>query len=241
FLDLPAELRNHVYEFAAKTAVNKECCVLPCLTLALACSQLRTEYLPICRKVPLTINWGDVPRYLDAFHPTIKGQVQNCEQASATMRILTDHFTRNGQSVTIDLLILVKISLAQTTFTCQFVRSEAGEAAAGEEEITYLRGDSGVLQVLMQHRDEQWVQDIQSGKVVRISITPIGMSEDPAFQIHQLHDERSRHLAELGYAYDEDEPRYFEVVGLDDVWYHEEGYDSLYPEICRVHAVKKQV
>jgi hypothetical protein len=34
---------------------------------------MRDEYLPICMAVPVTVNWNDVPAYIETFFPLVDG------------------------------------------------------------------------------------------------------------------------------------------------------------------------
>jgi len=195
--------------------------VLPCLTLAHACRQLRAEYLPICRKAPVTIEWSDVPRYLNEFHPSVRGRVQNLEHVASALTILTDKFKKNGQKVTIDFLILMKILHAHTNFRCQFICSDEGLSVQPEEDRKFLECDNAMLQALVRHDNKQWLDDISSGKVVKIEVTPIGLTDEPELRVCIPHDGNSRDLLEdegdQSDVYD-DNSTYLEDVGLYETY-----------------------
>jgi hypothetical protein len=118
FLDLPAELRNRVYDFAATPEkADQHTSVLPSLALAQTNRQLRAEYLPICKTAPVVIERDDLPAYFAAFYPT----PESMKQAPSSITILVDCHA-DQLDATIDILPLLKLHHANPTLTCTFTR-----------------------------------------------------------------------------------------------------------------------
>lgn len=142
----------------------------------------------------MNIAWRDVPRYLDAFHPSKEGRVQNTGEALAVMTVICDQGEKKKALVTIDLLPLIKLHLAQDSFVVNFVRSddEAGRVAASitEEDKSYFKGDSDILHIMVRHRIERWLHDINSGHILGITCSPIGTAAEPDLRIRKHYEPR---------------------------------------------------
>jgi hypothetical protein len=207
FLDLPAgkiiccghsytltqfaELRNRVYEYAATRQPNKRCSVLPCLALAQLCQQLRTEFRPICLKAAGTIDWMDLPHYIDTFFPMVEGKVQNIAHAPKIIEtIISDDCNPGPGCVQIDLLPLVKMDLENNQFSCTFAHvmdpyEEVHHFPNNHEEL--MEVDTKVLKILFGARDGRWVSDIEAGNVMNIMISPLGFSDGPSVTFFLVH------------------------------------------------------
>jgi hypothetical protein len=189
------ELRNRTYDFAATKDGGERCCVLPCLSLAQSCRQLRTEYMPICRKAPVTIDWKHVPAYFDTFYPTVHGKVQNVELAPLTMTIIVQVAERISSDIRIDILPIVKMRAATSTFSYQFVYDATNLNGPGfiigtsPHAKHLLEADNNIVQSLVQHNMDLWLADVHSGKVVKVLVTLIGIEEQPEVDILLLNDQ----------------------------------------------------
>ena len=196
-------------------------------------------------KASVTIDWADVPGYFDAFYPSTAGQVQNIDYAPSSMAIFTDIYHTNDISVEVDILPLLKIWHTHDTFKCDFVRSITNMDGPGRvveataEEQAYLKADRTLLQSLIRHKNEQWLDDISNGKVVKILVSPIGMEPEPEVLLFVLHDEESRHLQEKGdEGFDADEDwRYLDKVQMDGLEEVEFDFPQICPQGRRVEAL----
>jgi hypothetical protein len=177
-------------------ADSDECCVLPCLSLAQANRQIRAEFLSICMKAAVTIAWRDLPKYLDTFYPTVKGQLQNVKQAPSEITIIADYNRKYGETIEIDLLPLIKMRRAHATFQCHFVHMVPGESLYSDHEKVeresrqnWLEADSEMVVSLLNHTQGRWLQDISAGKVGKILIDCVGTADEPTAQFHIHADE----------------------------------------------------
>jgi hypothetical protein len=171
FLDLPAgthsiprctydntnwsgELRNRIYDFAAITTdCDQHSCVLPTLSLAHTCRQVRTEYLPICKNAPAVVLWSDLEEYFSVFFQNVNSWVADFTQAPRSMTILVD-FGPPHQEGTIDLLPLIKIQHANTTFSCHFERradDPKDDSVRAVNHRVYFKSDTEMLVALLEH------------------------------------------------------------------------------------------
>ncbi|KAI4712249.1 hypothetical protein J4E89_002515 [Alternaria sp. Ai002NY15] len=231
FLDLPAELRNRIYDFAAATEADQSRCVLPCLALAQTCQQLRTEYWPVCMKREIIIDWKAVTGYLRTFFPNVNGKIDNVELAPASMTIVTpwrgdaereDHYG-------LDMLLLVKIGLCRPDFTCRLVHDTASLQLYDEDEEKHREGykftdwideDATPVEKMMCNRHPRWISDIETGEITRIMVSNIGVSTSPQAAFYL----KSRQLLEDLDAEDEEfegdtlEEAYFNRIGVDPYW-----------------------
>ncbi|RYN75913.1 hypothetical protein AA0120_g11826 [Alternaria tenuissima] len=194
FLDLPAELRNRVYDLAAKTQADLPRCVLPCLALAQACQQLRIEYRSICIKQEIIIDWQKVPGYTRTFFPTVNGKIENIELMPSSMTIITPWRGEPGKrGLQLDMLPMIKIGLCRPGFTCEFIHD--GESLRKIEDPFYnfedfdsgdlgeiprfFQEDNELLRIVMDHRSEEWTSDIETGRITQILLCDIGVMENP--------------------------------------------------------------
>jgi hypothetical protein len=221
---------------------NEQFCVLPCLALAQSCLQLRREYLPICRTAPVTIDWADVPGYMETFYPTSGSTVQHIHHAprSITIAIRMDDVsisTYLGGKAEIDLLPLFKIGRANPAFSCSFVHVSPSPTASGAKhqivstmERSYLKSDSGVIHAFMQCRNEMWLEDITSGKIFKAMVSLIGTDEEPEARIYVSEDLINAFRgSQVAGETDEDNPMdyaialeecYLDRTGLNDIFHH---------------------
>jgi hypothetical protein len=84
--------------------------------------------------------------------------------------------------VEIDLLPVVKFSLANKGFTCNFVKCELEKTTCLYEEEavhTLLAADVSTMQGLLTHRDEGSIQDVTEGRIHRLMVSRIGTEEYP--------------------------------------------------------------
>jgi hypothetical protein len=221
------ELRNRIYDFAATKADSDRCCVLPGLALALTCRQLRAEYLPICRQALVTIDWNDVPRYFNAWYPSVAGQLQNIELAPPSITILVtglslDQLSSQTRDLEIDILSLVKMRLGKPGFSCRFQRNPAlpyheDEDRAAEQRL-YLKADTTMLLALIYHNNQRWSDNVQSGKVPELRVEPIGGEEPTVY--FKVDDEEEKFYLDDDGEYDGDgfEGRYLKKTQLEHVW-----------------------
>jgi hypothetical protein len=222
-----SELRNSIYDFAATKSADDTCCVLPCNSLAHICRQVRAEYLPICCKAPVTIKWNDVSRYLDTIYPSIAGLMQNVEHAPVSLTILVTGFSRNNPDTAIDLISLVKLHIAKPGFPCQFQRDprlpykfDDIHESPESEQRRFFKADAMTLAAVFRHNNQQWVDDINNGKVKEFAVTAIGTEDEPIARL-VVDDEQQVDYPAMGIdGWNEDfERNYLEKVGLeDDVW-----------------------
>ncbi|KAH7384006.1 hypothetical protein BKA66DRAFT_549423 [Pyrenochaeta sp. MPI-SDFR-AT-0127] len=242
FLCLPAELRNHIYEFAASTRANAQNRILPCLSLTQVNRRIRAEYRPICMKVDTTIDWKDFPNYLETFHPTVDGKVTNVELFPASITIFADQYRKDSRDIEIDILPLFKVGLEDENFSCAFVDSVDTAPVRGDNEAEQLKdmlqADSDVVKTLINHRDPEWIAAVDTGTVLKLLISPIGTTEEPYARFHIRHDAVTYLPEDLGWkgcAFENIEISYLKTVGLDTIWMSNE-YDFI-PQARRVKAI----
>lgn len=231
-----------MYDFASTKQDSEHCCVLPCFTLALTCRQIREEFRKICLRAPVTVDWRDLPKYLDTFYPSIDSRLQNIENAPASIVVNADVYTYSTGPVTIDLLPLLKFSHAQASFTCHFQYSTPKRADVPEpntEDKEYLHCDSTTVQRVIQHDNTRWKNDVQSGTVARISVSPIGLTSEPEMHLYLLHNEETRQFQADGDVETIDElgEQYITDVELYKNW-SEGMISSIEPVYFQVHRVE---
>jgi hypothetical protein len=175
---------------------NEQFCVLPCLALAQSCLQLRREYLPICRTAPVTIDWADVPGYMEAFYPTSGSTVQHIDHAprSITIAIGMDNVSISlyyAGKVEIDLLPLLKIGRANPAFSCNVIHALPSTTASGADhqkistlERRYLKAENAMIHAFMQCSNETWVKDVTSGNICKAMMSVIGTEQQPQATIY---------------------------------------------------------
>lgn len=184
------EIRNHIYVFTTHAPAGAKRCVVPCLALAQSCRQIRREYRPICLKADVSMDWKDVPLYLDQFFPTRDGIVTDIELAPGRMNIFTDN-----SSAEIDMLTILKFGLANESFDCQFSKGAKAPSDCGviheedddlsEEDLsTLFNADVDTIKKLLAHRHPHWVADVAEGRIHRLMITQIGTNSYPQAKFH---------------------------------------------------------
>ncbi|KAL1792512.1 hypothetical protein ACET3X_009019 [Alternaria dauci] len=179
FLELPAELRNRIYEFAAKTQDDLPRRVLPCLALAQTCRKLRTEYRPICIKQDVIIDWQKVEGYMRTFFPTVNGRIQNIELVPMSMTIVAPWRVEGDSSLHLDVRPMIKIGLYQPGFTCTLIKDPEGlvkekeVSAHGSED--FLDEGTVSLNIVMRFHNEEWMTNIETGRITKMMLSNIGV------------------------------------------------------------------
>ncbi|KAI4926197.1 hypothetical protein J4E85_006489 [Alternaria conjuncta] len=226
FLDLPAELRNLIYDFAAETEADQPRCVLPCLALAQSCQQLRTEYRSICLKRDIVIDWKAVTGYMRTFFPTVNGKIENVELAPANMTIVTPW---RGKEVDydyeLDILPLFKIGLYRPNFTCHLVHDPASLRIYGDQMKlqgrykfgAWIDEDTIALKKVMRNRDPQWLSDINTGAITKVTVSNMGFI-DPRATFYLT--SQSLYSKLLDEELDELGETYFKRNGISSAWGH---------------------
>jgi hypothetical protein len=134
-------------------------------------------------KAEVTIDWKDIPRYFQKYFSNRDGTLAHTDLAPARMSVITNAFVRKEKSVSIDLLPILKLRLANKNFRCEFITSEDGKStgctyADSTPEITRdnlkLAADVSTLQKLLAHWNESWVDDINKGRIRALGATHIG-------------------------------------------------------------------
>lgn len=194
-------MRNHVYEDVSTKSADDRCCVLPCLALAHVCQQLRAEYLPICCKAPVTIFWKDLPRYLD-IHASISSTVYNTESAPSTITIYANAYERrlDSELVSVDILPLVKMKHRHAGFSCQLLRNAVFDDEMDEghdkeqikrDQADVVAADETAMQSFMTNENPKWLSDVQSGKIIEVTVSPMGTEKEPELLIVIAHNEET--------------------------------------------------
>ena len=224
------ELRNRIYDFAAETQADQPRCVLPCLALAQACQRLRTEYRPICMKRKIIIDWQKVASYMRTFFPTINSRIDNIELTPSSMTVVTPwRGEKRGNELQLDILPMVKIGLYRPGFTCYFIHDdkslERARAASSIDVyigyiLRYLRENTASLETIIDHRNVEWLSDIQTGKITRILISDIGICGQPQalFYVNTVDMGLGDNVGVESSQRTTIEAAYFESVGLLDIW-----------------------
>ncbi|KAI4666364.1 uncharacterized protein J4E79_002402 [Alternaria viburni] len=224
FLDLPAELRNCIYEFAAETEADQPRCVLPCLALAQTCQQLRTEYRPVCMKREIIIDWKAVTGYLHHFFPNVDGKVVNAELVPKGITVVTPwRGQEEGDGSKLDLLPIIKVGLCRPDFTCRFVHDKTIMKLVLEdgkyhpdEFAEFVNEDSGSLGNVVCNRNEKWLLEIATGVIKRIILSNIGVYGAPQAEFYMNYSLFSPESDEDSeYSFTE---LYFKSVGLFEAW-----------------------
>ncbi|KAH8624050.1 hypothetical protein IG631_20789 [Alternaria alternata] len=252
FLDLPAELRNRVYDLAAETQADLPRCVLPCLALAQACQQLRIEYRPICTKRDIIIDWEKVPGYMRTFFSTVNGKIENIELIPSSITIVTPwRGETSGNELQLDILPMIKVGLRQPDFTCNFIHdaeslkqmevdpynSEDSDIRDPRDIEDFLDEDTAPLRIVMNHRGEEWTSDIETGRITKLLLCNIGVYAQPqalfyveidGINLGDESDDVEESNSNMQYAY-------FERVGLLDIW---PGEFSTFPFlVAQLHPI----
>jgi hypothetical protein len=193
-------------------------------------------------RAPVTIDWCDVPQYLNIFYPSIDGRLQNIEHAPASIVVNADVYTDSTGPVTIDLVPLLKLSHAQASFTCDFRYSAPKLADVPEpntEDRNYLHCDSTTVRRVIQHDNTRWKNDVQTGTVTKITVSAIGLASEPEMHLYVLHDEETRQLqgGEDKDIVDELDDRYITDVELYNNW-SEGMISTVEPVYFQVHRVE---
>jgi hypothetical protein len=162
------------------------------------CRQLRAKYLPLCLRSPVWIDWKDVPGYLDTFFPTIESKIQNIDKAPASITIFAAPDDRYHPGVYVDILPVWKQHHARPMFECRFAYSDAALAAAEETQVINqerqicLEADNEMFGKFINHANERWISDVESGLVLEVSLSFPGSSiTTPAARIYLNRDSRS--------------------------------------------------
>jgi len=165
------------------------CCSLASLQLTHTCRQLREEYLPICIKVPVIIDWNDVPAYLNVFYSSNAADgMRNLDKSPAAITVFVEaYLDKHDEPVAIDILLIAKMRLANPNFNCDFT---LGPDVSDLETAMYsvFDADVGMLQAIVNHHNEVWLNDIEMGKVVKLTVGPISTSELPQITVFILEE-----------------------------------------------------
>jgi hypothetical protein len=169
------------------------------------------------------------------FFPTVNGKIENIELMPSSMTIVTPWRGEPGKSgLQLDILPIIKIGLRRPGFTCEFIHD--GESLKKMEIPLYNSEDSyfgdvrdiaryhheetAPLRIVMNHRSEEWISDIETGRITKILLCDIGVLVDPQALFYVKIDGMS--LGDESDDVDEQnrymEYAYFERVGLLDIW-----------------------
>ena len=224
-----------MYDLAAKTQADLPRCVLPCLALAQACQQLRIKYCPICIKRDIIIDWQKVSGYIRTFFPTVNGKIGKVELIPSSMTIVTPwRGEAGGNGIQLDILPIIKVGLRRPDFTCKFIHD--GESLKQREVplysskhshfgdlrdiARYLHEETALLRIVMNHRSEEWISDIETGRITEILLCDISVLVEPqavfyvksdGLSLGDKSDDVEEQIRNIEYAY-------FERVGLLDIW-----------------------
>lgn len=244
---MPLELRNRIYEYTATKLATEKYCFLPSYSLTQTCRELRAEYLPICLKAPVEIDWDDVPnyltlifrspegrRYLGQLFPTLEGEVnpqRDIAPSSMTIVVPTterDDWERLEPTEMIDVLPIIRLRHRNAGFRCTFAMSPEHSL----EELKYIRGDIKVLEAFINHDGQVWRDEVSSGKVVYVPIANLGAEESP--YVHILLNDENDEETYLKYSEvdndvdsNDEDWKYLRKVGLGDIWKHEVDGEKL--------------
>jgi hypothetical protein len=153
------------------------------------CRQLRAEYLPLCLRSPIWIDWMNVPRYLNTFFPIIEDRVENIDKVPSLMTILIDPYDEDAAGITINILHLWRLSHGRPKFNCRFAHSDTALATADEcriideHDMMYLKDDEAMFRKSINHVNERWQSDIESGNIVKIAMSLPGLVHPPRVQL----------------------------------------------------------
>lgn len=180
-------MRNCIYTFASTQLPGERCCVVPRLTLAQTCRQIRCEYRPICLKAQVIIDWKDVPAYLKTFFSTQNNKILNIDLAPKSITIFTNTYYHGNNKdaakagVAIDLLPILRMGLNNDKFKCNFMYepSSAEATTLDLNKVAIMRADVTTLHKLLTHRHACWLQDVVKGRIRRLLISHIGTEDYP--------------------------------------------------------------
>lgn len=128
------------------------------------------------------------------------------------MTIFTNTCVKEGRSVEIDLLPILKFRLANKDFTCEFIRAESEEDKGcacvynGLEVLrddlkTLLAADVLTVQKLLTHQHEDWIEDITKGRIHKLMVSHIGTNCCPQARFFigpGLHNSVPSEFADIG-------------------------------------------
>lgn len=240
-------MRNRIYQYAATKLATEKFCFLPSLSLAQTCRDIRAEYLPICLKAPVELEWDDVPDYLTLifrspegerylgciFPPSEEDPTPQLDIDPSSMSIVVptterDNWGRLKPTAKLDVLPIIRLRHRNADFRCTF----AMKPEHSPEDLKYLRGDINILEAFLNHDDEAWRNEVSSGKVVYVPIANIGAVESPYVQI--LIEDNNDEETYLKYSeFDDDvfssneDWLYLRKVGLGDIWKNEVDGEGL--------------
>lgn len=201
--------------------------MLPSISLAHTYRQLRSEYLPICRAAPVTVDWKHVDRYFDML-----GSLPEGPTPSGMTIVSNKVIGADGLGMDIDLLLVVKLRVADPHFEYAF----AFDPATAKRKEQDMFGDRGhwsdvnskccVLEALIRHRNEVWEEDIRSGRLHTLNVYPMGSSVLP-FPLLVTHFAKGD-LSDWDTGFEKFPQYYFHRVGLTDIWETQRSDGTVY-------------
>ncbi|KAE8838524.1 hypothetical protein PTNB85_02755 [Pyrenophora teres f. teres] len=185
FLDLPAELRNRIYELVA---INDSGPTKLCLaqksrspyvdhaSLTKVCEKVRNEYLPMQRKVAhVIVFWDDVNAFTETYLAPVSGKMWPpghlaISRSLASSEICTS--INNGLSwvddhLSIDVTRIIRARLEQPYFHC---RIDGTYIKFDKHGHRYLITQDAIFDFLILHQKSMWIGDIQSGAIAKVSV-----------------------------------------------------------------------
>lgn len=170
-----------------------------------------------------------------AFFPTVNGKIEKVELIPSSMTIVTPwRGEAGGNGIQLDILPIIKVALRQPDFTCKFIHD--GESLKQREVplysskdsyfgdlrdiARYLHEETAPLRIVMNHRSEEWISDIETGGITEILLCDIGVLVEPqamfyvksdGLSLGDKSDDVEEQIRNMEYAY-------FERVGLLDIW-----------------------
>ncbi|KAL7775070.1 hypothetical protein CFE70_005986 [Pyrenophora teres f. teres 0-1] len=185
FLDLPAELRNRIYELVA---INDSGPTKLCLaqksrspyvdhaSLTKVCEKVRNEYLPMQRKVAhVIVFWDDVNAFTETYLAPVSGKMWPpghlaISRSLASSEICTS--INNGLSwvddhLSIDVTRIIRARLEQPYFHC---RIDGTYIKFDKHGHRYLITQDAIFDFLILHQKSKWIGDIQSGAIAKVSV-----------------------------------------------------------------------
>ncbi|KAH7082781.1 hypothetical protein BKA63DRAFT_138013 [Paraphoma chrysanthemicola] len=169
FLDLPAELRNRIYDLAATTddpiRITREKTLHHphrYAGLTRVCRQIRKEYLAIQRRAAhLEVDWDELPHYMTTFHADKSSN--DFRPKYLDVRLTCAYEYKELHEPHVDILPLLQLKAGATDMVVR-VTSIVYDEGAFVRQMNALLDEARLdLQQLIDNNNEEWVRCIRLG------------------------------------------------------------------------------
>ncbi|KAF2871679.1 hypothetical protein BDV95DRAFT_572535 [Massariosphaeria phaeospora] len=177
FLQLPAELQNHIYDLAAEDSPSSQICPfqhqdlqqehkLRGMGFTQVCRKIRSEFRPLwMAKTEVKIEWEHLVQYLDTFHPH---RIDGPTNAYRSFTVYYNPKENNHFKNYVRILPLFR--MARLSKAPKFVIDDYDDI---KDSITGTQASQDLSQVL-KHQNENWLRDMEEGNMPGILAKDLG-------------------------------------------------------------------